>query len=482
MGKVVHTDVRPVSDFACSDEMLNKIHEMVLWTERTNLHSVPTDCPQRDERMGWLNDMGVRAEESVYNFNMANFYRKWVRDIADAQDPETGAIPDTVPYRLGSRPADPVSVVYLLAPWLLYRHYGDAQVLEEHYSGMKRWVDFLTSQAEANILSYSWYGDWAPPLTESRSVTEAAPPAAAPRGANPRNTPGEFISTACYYRSAALLAQIASVVGSHEDAVHYSFLADRIKHAFNERFFDPCLSRYATGSQACNAYALYLNLVPEGYVEGVLGNLVQNTVDNEYHSTTGNQCTKPMIEVLTQLGRGDTAYRVMTQTSYPSYGFMIEQGATTVWERWENETGSGMNSHNHPMHAAVDTWFFKYLAGIQMRQGSRAWDGIVIRPHPVGDLEWVQASLQTVRGTISSAWRRSQQGLVLDVTIPSNAAAEVHLPIASERDEVMEGETLIWSAGQCLALTDGVSQVRPENGRLVVGIGSGSYVFTVRRG
>ena len=207
---VVRSAVASAGSFTCSSELFNRIDRMVRWTEASNLHGVPTDCPQRDERMGWLNDLAARSEEAIYNFDMARLFAKWMDDIADAQDPRTGAITDTAPFRWGRRPADPVSVCYLQIPWLLYVHYGDTYTLRKHYGGMQAWVEFLRGCAQDGIIPYSYYGDWAPPVHLGISGSQGS-------SAVSRDTPGELVSTACYAFSLDLLSRIARVLQREEE-------------------------------------------------------------------------------------------------------------------------------------------------------------------------------------------------------------------------------------------------------------------------
>ncbi len=471
-GRVVRSSVQPAGSFECSNELLNQINKMVWWTEASNLHSIPTDCPQRDERMGWMNDLGARCEEMIYNFNLARFLPKFANDISEAQD-ERGAIPDTVPYHWGFRPADPVSVSYLLLPWLAYQHYGDRRVLSEHYNGFRRWVDFLTSLAEGCIVSHSSWGDWAPPLGETLTDEHGESPVA-------RHTPGALISTGYYYYSARLLAQIAWVLSNHEDAVAYSALAEKINHAYQQRFWNEGLGGYGSNNQACNAFSLYLGLVPEQRKGRVFANLLRDIEAHDWHLTTGNLCTKYLLEVLSDYQRADVAYRLATQTTYPSWGYMLANGATTVWERWEKMTGGGMNSHNHPMLASVGSWFYKYLAGINVMPGAPGFTHLHLQPHFVPDLKWVRASLETLPGRVEVAWEREPDGVALCLSIPAGVQATLRLPGDPSTRIVEEGK-LVWQDGQwagCLDnLMDGILEARQEDAYVHFTLASGSYAF-----
>jgi alpha-L-rhamnosidase len=417
---VVRSSLPFRAEFECSDPLLNQIHQLVRWTEESNLHSVPTDCPQRDERMGWLNDLAARSEELIYNFDCSRFLKKFVGDIARAQDQNTGAISDTVPFHWGSQPADPVSVCYLLIPWLLLQHYGDQNILEEHYEGFCRWVDFLTSRSEEEIISYSYYGDWAPPAHESDPTHGESSPISL-------NTPGDLVSTAFYFYTTTLLVRIAQRLDRIEDAVKYGTLAEKIRDSFHRKFWNEERSGYGTGNQACNALALYVDLVPVDLRAQVVRALVRDVQKHDHHLTTGNLCSKYLLEILAQEGHFDTALLVATKTTYPSWGFMIKNGATTLWERWEKLTGGGMNSHNHPMLGSVDSWLYRRVAGLRLAENNET-------PHfemepPVCDrLTHAQASLRTLWGIASISWKQETNILNVSVVIPWNCSAVVRLP------------------------------------------------------
>ncbi len=467
-ARVVRSAVASTGDFQCDHPLVNQLYRAVWWTEATNLHGLPTDCPQRDERMGWLNDMAARSEEAIYNFDVAHLFSKWIADISDAQDPDTGAIPDTAPYRWGSRPGDPVIVCYLLIPWLLYRHFGDARTMANHYDGMRRWVDYLTSRAtDEHLLEYSYYGDWAPPISESVAGSIGA-------SAVSQLTPGALVSTAHYYYSASLFAQIAITLGIDKDAKQYSELANRIRTTFHARFWNDSTGGYNANNQACNAIALYFGLVPDNYRTRVVDNLVRDVSAHDYHLTTGNLATKYLLEVLTSNGHGDTALKIVTQTTYPSWGFMLENGATTIWERWETATNTGMNSRNHPMYASVGAWLYRHLAGIQVAHDARGFSHVTIRPICPVELNFVRGSVNTVRGEIESEWRRIEGEVALNVSIPVGCTAEIRLPQASSEARLHLDGKPFSSAGD----VEGLVAANQSTDAITVVVGSGRYHFT----
>ncbi len=413
-AKVVRSSVDPNGSFESSNALLNRIQRMIWSTEASNLHSVPTDCPQRDERMGWMNDLTVRLEESVYNFDLARFYSKFLNDVSDTQTAD-GAIADTAPFKWGKRPADPVSASYLLMAHFLHQHYGDTRVMAEHFDGFKAWVEFLASRSRNHIVTYGYYGDWCPPQAFGN-------------GPRSKETPVELMSTGYLYYCSRLLADMARVLGRPVDEKRYTALAQQVGQAFNRDYWKEATGGYGANNQSANSFALFLGVVPEQRVARVVANLAADVERQGGHLTTGNLCTKYLMEALTTNGHADAAYRIATQETYPSWGYMLSKGATTLWERWEHMTGGAMNSHNHPMMGSVSSWFYKYLAGIQADPRGPGFKRFVIHPYPVEGLKWVRASYTSMYGVIRSSWRKEKGRLVMNVTVPVNATATVFVP------------------------------------------------------
>lgn len=476
-GRVVRSSVEPAGSFNCGNDMINRIHKAVVWTEGNNIHGLLTDCPQRDERVGWLNDATVRVEEALYNFNLARLLTKWERDIADTQLSDTGAIADTAPYIHGGRPADPVCSSYLIIPWLVYLHYGDKRILEEHYSGMKKWVELLISEADNYIVNRSLYGDWASPVSQTVEGSGGA-------GSVSAKTPGSLISTGFFYCDSVIMAKIAGVLGIGSDEKQFRELSDQIKNAFNKKFFDEDRKQYATGSQASNAFPLYLGIVPTRYKNDVVQNLVKDVMEtNNGHLTTGNLCTRYIMDVLAEEGFIDVAFTIACQTTYPSWGYMIENGATTIWERWEYVTGGemcAMASHNHPMYGSVDAWFYKILAGIKLSEECPGFEKVIIKPYIPKGLDYAEGTVKTLRGLIKSSWRKENDSILLNVTIPFNSSAEVYIPFAfMKKDEVLvsvKGRK-IWKNGILPGLPEGIIKGEIKENYIVFVVSSGTYSF-----
>lgn len=466
VGVVVHTDLKATGSFHCSNELINKIQECVIWSEKTNNHSILTDCPQRDERQGWLNDLTARAEEAVYNFNMARVFEKFTRDIMDTQDSYTGSIADTAPHRRAQNPADPVCVSYLLLPWLSYLFYGNKRLLTESYEGLKKWTKYLYSMTYNGIVMYSYWGDWASPQSECIENTPVS-----------KHTPGILMSTGYLYYCFTLLSKMANILCKPDDMAEMKEKAVEIGEAFNRKFFNRDKGYYGNGSQGANAFALYLGLVPKEYINVVVDYLVNDIEKNHNgHLSTGNLCTKYLLEVLSEYGKVDTAFKIATQTTYPSWGYMLQKGATTIWERWEYETGASMNSHNHAMYGSISAWFYKYLAGIVPREDDPAFGSFIVRPHIPAGLDRVSASLDTIKGKISVSWNKSENGFELFVVVPANSNAHIYLPIAKHmnNDKVEINEKIAWKKGDFYPVS-GITNMEESENEIIFHAVSGEY-------
>ena len=462
LARVVHSAVKPVGNFSCSNALINNIHQNIIWGQLGNLHSIPTDCPQRDERLGWMGDGHLTAEEAMYNFDMALFYTKWLNDIKDSQS-EEGFLPDVVPPHWDWKGTPAWQVAYPLVTWYAYQYYDDRRILEEHYCSLKKWVNYFGSTANDYIVEWG-RGDWCPPkLTQPDD--ESVP----------------ITSTGYYYLSAQVVSQIAEILGKPEDAEHYSSLSNKIKDAFNERFLNEETHQYGTGSQTSNSFPLYLGIVPETHIQGVVDNLVRNImVDRDVHLWVGILGTKALVETLTKYGQGEVMYKISTQTTFPSWGYMVKKGSTTLWERWGGYKffGPEMNSLNHIMFGTVDEFFYRDLAGI--KPASPGYKRVAIKPHILGDLDNASASVETVRGLVSSKWVKDGNALTLEVSIPANTKCEVHIPKMGLEDvTVKEGDKTIWKEGAFSGGVCGITNATESEEYVTFEVGSGSYRFDV---
>lgn len=432
-ARVVRSAMARAAEFSCSDELVQAISDLVVNTEEANLVGVPTDCPQRDERMGWVNDMTARAEELVYTFDASRFLAKWMDDIADTQRAD-GAIADTAPFRLGVRPADPVAMSYPLIPWLLYTHYGDRRTMERHHHGLVRWADHLSRGLVDGVLPTSYYGDWAPPA-------EAAVGGEPGGSALSAGTPGGLVSTAHYAGSLDLLLAESRVLGDDEGD-----LPDRLvqaRGAFHRAFWNG--RGYASGNQASNAIALYFDMVPQQHVAATVAALVDAVERAERHLTTGNLATKYLLEVLCRHGRVDLAYEIVSQRTYPGWGYMLGKGATTIWERWEYITGGGMNSHNHAMFASVGSWLHRRLAGVRLGAHAVGFSEVDIDPAIPQGLRRASTTIQTVRGPLFCGWCTEDGRVRLTLDLPPGCSARVLVPAADPTRSYTGSHEFAWS-------------------------------------
>lgn len=441
---VMHTDLDNAGTFECSEELLNKIQHCTRWSYLNNFHGHPTDCPNR-EKNGWTGDAHLAAETGLYNFDSAAAYTQWMRDFKDEQR-DGGELPGIVPtggwgYHWGNGPA--WDSAYVLIPWYMYQYRGDVRILAEHYENLKRYVDYLTRRAANGIVGIG-LGDWCP----ARS-----------------GTPEKVTSTGYYYVDAVIVSKIAGILGKKEDEEKYARLAVDIRKAFNRDFLNPQTKQVANGTQTAMACALYQGLAEPADVDAVVSNLVAHVEKQGNHLDCGILGTKYLLHALTDHGRADVAYTIAAQTTQPSWGHWVKQGATTLWEEW-----NGGGTHNHVMFGDVSAWFFETLAGIQPDPSAPGFKKIIIRPAMVGDLAWVKAGHTSGYGRIESAWKREGNTLTLEVTVPPNTTATVHIP-AKDAAGVTEGGGPASKAG-------GVKFLNMENTCAVFEIGSGKYVFT----
>lgn len=459
-GKVVHTAFETRGSFTCSNEELNRVQHNAEWGLRSNAHSIPTDCPQRDERVGWTGDAHMAANADLYNHDVARFYEKWLRDHADAQAP-SGAQADTVPWAYGGKPGDPNwGKTQVVIPWFVYRHTGDETLLERFYDDMTAYVDFWHRQADDHIIPgrYTLYGDWLAP--EGPGIDPA------------------LVATFAHYQTTEMVAMAASVLDETGDARTYADRTDAIGAAFNREFFDPATNTYGSGAQKSFALPIYLDIVPDGHEAAVVDNLVAKMrTEDGGKLMTGFVATRPLIYGLADNGHEEFAYHVVSQPEHPGWVYMVRNGATTMWERWNSDEGAPeMNSYNHRPWTLVSEWFYERLAGINIAEAG--FEHVEIAPMVVGDLRWADASVDTVRGDVTSRWERTDGGLSLTAGVPWNATATVRIPdLGYDSVRVTESGRIIWSDGSTGSHPEGVESVRRTDDAVVVRVGSGTYEF-----
>lgn len=412
----LRTDLETRSHFRCGSALVTRIHEICVETERGNMHAILTDCPQRNERMGWMNDATVRFEETPYNFDVGRMFPKIIRDLVDEQGAD-GAITCTAPFAYGSRPADPVCSSFLVAGLEAALHTGNLDILEEAYENFAAWEDCLLARSDDFIVNYSYYGDWAGPLYACEYVDKEHP------GARSVVTPGIYMSTGFSYLNCALLARFAGWLGRPEDAGRYAEIAEKIKSAILKKWYDGKTGAMATGSQACQAFALCLGLIPAADAKKAAQVLHDDLVGRQYQITTGNLCSRYILDVLAEHGYVEDAWRLLTKETYPSLGYMLQQEATTVWERFELMKNPNMNSHNHPMYAAADSFLYAYIAGVKPTEPG--WTQFTVEPYMPEGLQSAQAVVDTPKGEVAVRWTRRYGAKHLHVTVPFGTRATI---------------------------------------------------------
>jgi alpha-L-rhamnosidase len=449
-GLRLNSDVAPAGSFACSNERFNRIQQMVLWTELSNLFSVESDCPHR-EKFAYGGDIVATGEMAMFNFDMARFYGKAVEDLADAVRPN-GGFTETAPFvgisdeglGEGSGPVGwGTAQPFLL--WRLYQYYGDRRLLEENYELTRRWITLLRSHAQDGILDNG--------ISDHESLVPK---------------PRALTGTAFYYFNVTLFSNIARALGKDADAAEAEALAETIRTGFNRKFLEPGTGRYDTATQACQAFAFYMGLVPPEEKDRALEVLVRDILDvKQGHLSTGIFGTKFMLQALADLGRADVAFTMVNQRTFPGWGHMLENGATTLWEHWEFSDNTF--SHNHPMFGSVSEWFYRVLGGINPAPDAVGFDKIIIRPQPVGDLKWVKSSYDSAHGKVVSDWSREPGKFRLRIRVPVGTEATVLLP-AKEGTPIME-------SGRPVERGAGVKLRGRVRSNAVLTIGAGQYEF-----
>lgn len=403
----VHTDVKTSGEFSCSDEKLNQLHKNAFITEQNNEHSILTDCPQRDERFGWLNDLGSRLYQTVYNFKMERFFDKFAVDIAHTMRKD-GAIADTAPYYTGGIPADPVCIAFLMMPLYEYRYYGNPRVCKDLYTELKAWTDFLLSHSSGYIMDYSYYADWVPPYVDIQSDKL-------------------YVSTVYLYWHLKMFSAIAKISGFEKQSKEYLEHANNCAKAINDKYFDEKTFNYVNGTQAENALAVSLEIAPEKFRAKIAENIYNDAVKRNHHCTCGNIGYRHMFYVLGEYGYADEVVKILENPEYPGWGFMLKNGATTVWERWESEMSNEMDSFDHPMFGSYDAFFYAYIGGITVEKDAYACDKVRIKPAFVKSLNHAYCSYDTVRGKIIVSWKRESGKILLHAEIPSTITAKIIL-------------------------------------------------------
>ncbi len=459
-GIVLGSDLAPAGEFSCSDGRIDRLQANIAWGLRGNFLSIPTDCPQRDERMGWTGDAQAFAPTAAWNADIAPFMTKWLADLADAQR-EDGAHADVAPAMRGLSYGTPAwADAGVIVPWAVYRAYGDVRILERHAESMIRWVEWCRAHSSGLIRDHARgndYGDWL-------SI-----------GAD---TPKDLLGTAYFAHSTDLLARSLRALGRDADAARYERLFEDIRAAFVGRYVDPH-GRVAGDTQTGYVLALRFGLLPDELRAAALERLVADIEAKGWRLSTGFVGVGHLLHALSDGGRDDVAYRLLVQDEFPSWLFSVKHGATTIWERWDGWTPErgmqdpGMNSFNHYALGSCGRWLFEGVAGIEPDPEHPGFARFTVRPRTDGPLTRASATYRSIRGEVSVAWRRDGGTLTLAVAIPANTAATVHVPA--------EGGAEVLESGRALESAEGVRVLRRDGGEVVLRVGSGRYEFTSRR-
>jgi len=474
-GRFVHTSVAPTGSFTCSNDLINRIHLCMVQSQRCNVQmGVPTDDTQRPERQGWGADVLMSSQEAMLNLNIQKLYTKWLRDYRDQQDRQ-GRVSFIVP-RAGIEEDMVWSSSFVIMPWYLYIFYGDTAVLKENYEAILKYMNYLARQGnsdiqpkesggnplfndtllEPNLIGYLQQSQWGDHL----SLAE---------GYRSRSGLPLSISTAFYYHDVQIMEKIASVLGKKEHAEKFHLLRSEILNAFNRRFLNKKEGYYDDQSQSAQTWPLFFDMVPEELERSLMSTLINDIVEkHDDHLSTGYMGTKYMVDLLTKKGREDLVWKLALKKDFPSWGYSLRNGRTTITEKW---TDGGSQNHL-VLGAAIDPWFYNVLAGINPDESCPGFKKFTIKPYiPHNDLDWVRASVNTIHGTIASSWRKKQEGLYLDIKVPSNTTAIVYLP-ASPGAIITEG-------GNQVSQTKRIRSLPSGSNESIFEVGSGSYSFFV---
>ena len=444
-GLVVNTDVKSAGTFECSNPLLNKILENYQRTQLGNVHGgLPSDCPHR-ERRGYTGDGQISAKAAIFNFDLSQFYTKWLNDISDAQNQETGYVPNTTPYQDGGGGTAWGSACIII-PWYMYNYYGDTQILKTHYQGMKHWIEYMKGQLNKDgILVNQGLGEWVPP-----AIVEI---------------PADFVNSCYYTHCCQMMVNISEVLKLQSDKNYFTELGAKAKSAINSVYVNNKTSNYSIGRQGANVFPLGFGVAENGSSDAVFNNLVNNVLnDNKIHFDTGILGTPLLLDVLTESGRADLAYTLMNQRDYPGFGYMVEKGATTIWETWQGDA-----SHSHPMFGSVCAWFYQYFGGISPDPANPGFKHAIIRPYPVSSLSYASTTYPSIYGEIKTHWEFVGNDYNLSVTIPPNTSATVYI-LAQNSESVTESGTSIKNSKD-------IKYLKTEGQMALYEIGSGTYHF-----
>ncbi len=463
----LYSDMQPTGTFTSSNQLINQLQHNIQWGQRGNFLDVPTDCPQRDERLGWTGDAQAFARTATFNYDVHNFFAKWLKDVeADQID---GSVPFVVPNVLGKGAAGSAgwADAATIIPWNMYLAYGDKRILEDQYNSMKAWVGFM----ERNSTNYLWnkgfhFGDWLfyRPFDDNdgrSAVTD------------------KYLIAQCFFaHSTELVIKTAKVLGNQDDVAKYSALLKNVKDAFMKEYMT-ANGRLVSSTQTAYVLALNFDMLPENLRAYAAEKLVENIKSYGNHLTTGFLGTPYLCHVLTRFGYDDVAYTLLLQETYPSWLYPVKMGATTIWERWDGIKPDGtfqtpgMNSFNHYAYGAIGDWMYRVVTGIDTEESAPGYKSIVIKPHLDTRLTQAASKYITGYGLVKSSWKAGEQTIDFDVEIPANTKATIFIPAAAVEN--------ISESGKALSTVKEIAVKGKEGNYIKVEVGSGKYNFVVKK-
>ncbi|HEU0228307.1 MAG TPA: family 78 glycoside hydrolase catalytic domain [Arachidicoccus soli] len=465
LAEVVYDKMQTIGSFSCSDTTINQIFKNAYWTIRSDYKGMPVDCPQRNERQPWLGDRSTGCYGESFLFNNGNLYAKWLDDIQDAQK-ENGSIPDVAPtfwYYFKDDITWPST--YLNVANMLYHQYGDKQSIVKHYASMKKWMSYMQQQyMNSYLFSNDSYGDWCVPPESPKLIHSIDPE---------RMTDGGLLATATYYKDLKLMEKFASIAHQSGDSLNFAELASKIKLAFNNKYFNQKKKYYSNNSITANLLPLTFGIVADKFKKDVFENIVNKTLkENKGHIGTGVIGTQFLMRGFTNNNRTDIAYQLATSRTYPSWGYMVANGATTIWELWNGNTASPkMNSQNHVMLLGdLLIWLFEDQAGIKSDLNQTAFKKIIMHPQINSKMQFVNATYQSPYGEIKSAWKKEGRFFYWDMRIPPNTTAEIYIPSSDQDPNISE-------SNRAIAQLKDITFMKREKGYAIYTLGSGNYHF-----
>ncbi len=470
-GEVVYDEMETTGSFESSNTLLNQIYKNATWGINGNYKGMPLDCPQRDERQPWMGDHTTGCTGESFIYDNERLYIKWMDDIQQSQK-ENGSISDINPPYYMIYYSDNMTWpgTYMFIGEMIYNQFGNVEPIKKHYPYMKKWLTYMQDNYMSSdyIMTKDKYGDWCVP-PESKELIHSQDPA--------RKTDGELLAAAYHYKLLLMMQKFAVLTNHKEDVQEYASLAEKVRNAFNNKFYNAETGQYSNHTVTANLLPLAFGIVEKDQEDRVFQNMIDRIVRNDkLHISTGVIGTQWLMRELTKRGCADVAYTIATQKSYPGWGYMVEQGATSIWELWNGDTASPkMNSHNHVMALGdLIIWMYEDLAGIKSHKTYPGFKRFWMKPNPTEDLTSTKASHKTPYGWVKSDWKLSNEVFTWKITIPANTRANILLPAEFVED--------ITENGRPVKEVEGLKYVRKEEGRINLEIGSGEYTFSCKYG